>query len=121
MPAAKPPDIVFLAVQWQPRALIRAQLIEEGFEVVATASWTVMRRHLRPGARPRLAIVDLKDLPEPRSVLGELSILMRTGRVLVLSAIGTIPSAEITRLGFRVISRPFVIDDVVSAVRKATS
>ena len=66
MPAAKPPDIVFLAVEWQPRALIRAQLIEEGFEVVATASWAVMRRHLRPGSKPRLAIVDLKGLADPR-------------------------------------------------------
>jgi hypothetical protein len=31
-----PPDIVLLAAEWQPRALIRAQLIEEAFEVVAT-------------------------------------------------------------------------------------
>ena len=84
MPAAKPPDIVFLAAQWQPRALIRAQLIEEGFEVVATASWAVMRRHLRPGSKPRLAIVDLKDLPDPQSLLHDLQILMKPDRVLVL-------------------------------------
>jgi hypothetical protein len=121
MPAAKPPEIVFLAAQWQPRVLIRAQLIEEGFEVVATASWAVMRRHLRPGSKPRLAIVDLKDLPDPQSLLHDLRILMKPDRVLVLSAIGTIPPAEIRRLGFRVIQRPFVIGDVVSAARQATS
>jgi DNA-binding response OmpR family regulator len=112
-----PPDIVFLAVEWQPRALIRAQLIEEGWEVVATSSWPIMRRHLRPGSRPRLAIVDLKDLPDPQSVLQDLRVLMKPERVLVLSAIGTIPPAEIERLGFRVIPRPFVIEELVRAVR----
>jgi hypothetical protein len=118
MPQA-PPDIVFLAAEWQPRAMIRAQLIEEGWEVVATSSWLMMRRHLRPGSKPRLAIVDVKDLPDPKSVLDDLRVLMKPERVLVLSAIGTIPPAEIERLGFRVIPRPFVIEDVVRAIRKA--
>ena len=121
MPAAKPPDIVFLAAQWQPRALIRAQLIEEGFEVVATSSWTVMRRHLRPGQKPRLAIVDLKGLVEPASILRDLRILMKPDRVLVLSAIATILPADIALLGFHVISRPFVIEDLIRVVRKTTS
>ena len=31
-----PPDIVLLSADWPSRALIRAQLLEEGFEVVAT-------------------------------------------------------------------------------------
>ena len=116
-----PPDIVFLAVEWQPRALIRAQLIEEGWEVVATSSWPMMRRHLRPGSKPRLALVDLKDLPDPQSVLRDLRVLMKPQRVLVLSAIGTIPLAEIELLGFRVIARPFVIDDIVRAIREELS
>jgi hypothetical protein len=68
-----------------------------------------------------LAIVDLQNLPDPQSVLHDLRILMKPDRVLVLSAIGTIPPAEIRRLGFRVIPRPFVIGDVVSAARQATS
>jgi hypothetical protein len=114
-----PPDIVFLAVAWQPRALIRAQLIEEGWEVVATSSWRMMRRHLRPGAKPRLAIVDLKDLPDPHSVLQDLRVLMKPERVLVLSAIGTIPPPEVEYLGFRDLRRPFTIEDLIRAVRTA--
>lgn len=112
-----PPDIVFLAVEWQPRALIRAQLIEEGWEVVAMSSWPMMRRQLRPGAKPRLAIIDLKDLPDPQAVLRDVRVLMKPERVLVLSAIGTVPPAEIERLGFRVIPRPFVVEELVRAVR----
>jgi len=113
------PDIVFLDADWQSRTLIRAQLIEEGFEVVATEDWPTMRRQLRPGSKPLLAIVDLKNLPDPESVLRDLRALMKPERVLVLSAIGTIPTEDIERLGFRALARPFVVDDVIRAARNA--
>jgi DNA-binding response OmpR family regulator len=115
------PDIVFLDADWQSRALIRAQLIEDGFEVVATESWTMMRRHLRPGSKPRLALVDLKDLADPQDVLRDLRVLMKPERVLVLSAIGTIPREDIERFGFHVVSRPFGIEDLLREVRKVTA
>jgi len=108
-----PPDVVLLATEWRPRALIRAQLIEEGFEVVATNTWPMMRRHLRPGLKPRMAIVDLEDLAHPADVLSDLHVLMKPERVLVLAAAATVPSADIARLGFHELRRPFVIDDVV--------
>jgi hypothetical protein len=115
------PDIVFLDADRRSRALIRAQLIEDGFEVVATESWAMMRRHLRPGSQPQLALVDLKDLADPQDVLRDLRLLMKPERVLVLSAIGTIPREDIDRLGFHVMPRPFVIEDVVREVRKVTA
>jgi hypothetical protein len=110
-----PVDIVLLGAEWHPRALIRAQLIEEGFDVVATDSWPMMRRHLRPGSKPRLAIVDLQGLPNPADVLNDLRLLIQPGRVLVLTAIGAVPPGEIERLGFRTLSRPLLISDVVDA------
>ena len=117
----QPPDLVFLDADWQSRALIRAQLIEEGFEVVATETWTMMRRQLRPGSKPRLAIVDLKDLPDPQAVLRDLRLLMKPEQVLVLSAIGTIPRAEIERFSFHIVPRPFVIEELVREVRRVMS
>ena len=117
----QPPDVVLLDADWQSRALIRAQLIEEGFEVVATETWTMMRRQLRPGAKPRLAIVDLKDLPDPQAVLRDLRVLMKPEQVLVLSAIGTLPREEIERIGFHIVPRPFVIKELVQEVRKVMS
>ena len=119
--AQQPPDIVFLDADWQSRALIRAQLIEEGFEVVAVDSWTTMRRHLRPGSKPRLAIVDLRELPEPQDVLRDLRVLMKPERVLVLSAIGTVPREEIEQFGFHVMPRPFAIEDFIRVVREVTT
>src|SRR4029077_10312004 len=83
------PDVVLLGAEWKTRALIRAQLIEEGFDVVATDTWSMMRRQLRPGLKPRLAVVDLKDLDEPGRVLGDLAVLMKPERVLVLAAAAT--------------------------------
>jgi len=109
----QPLDIVLLGVEWQPRALIRAQLIEEGFEVVATDSWPIMRRHLRPGITPQLVLVDLKGLPNPEAVLNDLHVLMKPERVLVLTASGTVPAADIERMGFHTLSRPIAIADVV--------
>jgi hypothetical protein len=114
-----PSDIVLLGAEWKTRALLRAQLIEEGFEVVATDTWPMMRRYLRPGARPRLAVVDVKGLDEPEQVLRDVAVLMKPDRVLVLTAAATVPLAEISRLGFRVVPRPFTIAAVVDAVREA--
>ena len=113
------PDIVLLGAAWQPRAMLRAQLIEEGFEVVATDTWTMMRRHLRPGFKPRLAVVDLKDLDEPEGVLRDLAALMKPTRVLVVGATATVPPSEISRLGFHVVRRPVTIGAIVRAVRKS--
>jgi DNA-binding NtrC family response regulator len=112
----QPLDVVLLAAEWQPRTLIRAQLLEEGFEVVATDNWSMMRRHLRPGLKPLVAIVDLKGLPEPSAVLNDLHVLMKPERVLVLTSIGTVESAEVERLGFRRVARPVVIRDLVAMV-----
>ena len=114
-----PPDIVLLATEWQPRALIRAQLIDEGFEVVATSTWPMMRQHLRPGIKPRLALVDLKGLQDPGGVLNDLRVMMRPDHVLVLTANGTVSRPEVERLAFQVLSRPVAIQEVVRSVAKA--
>ena len=41
--------------------------------------------------------------------------------VLVLTAIGTIPREDIEHLGFHVMPRPFVIEDLVREVQKVTA
>jgi hypothetical protein len=113
------PDVVLLGAEWKPRALIRAQLIEEGFNVVATNTWAMMRRHLRPGIKPRLAVVDLRGLDEPEQVLRDLAVLMKPDRVLVVTATATVPPSVVSRLGFRVHRRPVTIASIVAAVREA--
>src|SRR5437870_9591733 len=113
------PDVVLLAAEWRPRALLRAQLIEEGFDVLATDAWTTMRRCLRPGSKPALAIVDLQGLPEPDRVLNDLKVLMKPHRVLVLTALGTLTPDQVHALGFRAVDRPIEIGSVVAAAASA--
>jgi hypothetical protein len=105
-----------LSAEWPSRALLRAQLIEEGLEVVATDTWTMMRRQLRPGSKPRFAIVDLQGLKDPERVLKDLRVLMKPDRVLVLTALDTVSPEAIERLGFRMLKRPLSIGRVVAAV-----
>ena len=113
------PDIVLLAAEWQPRAMLRAQLIEEGFEVLATDTWSEMRRLLRPASRPLLAIVDVQGLPDPDRVLNDLATIMNPSRVLVLTAIGTVLADQMQARGFRVVRRPITIGDIVAAAARA--
>jgi DNA-binding response OmpR family regulator len=114
---ADAPDVVLLGTEWKARALLRAQLIEEGFDVVATNTWAMMRRHLRPGIKPRLAVVDVKGLDEPEQVLRDLTVLMKPDRVLVATAAATMAPSVIAALGFRVLCRPITIAAIVDAVR----
>jgi hypothetical protein len=109
------PDIVLLASEWQPRAMLRAQLIEEGLDVVATDQWFELRRLLRPASRPQLVIVDLHGLPDPERVLNDLAMLMKPRRVLVVTAAGTVLPDQIEARGFLVVSRPVPIGSIVAA------
>ena len=113
------PDIVLLGAVWRPRALIRAQLIEEGYDVLATDSWSVVRHSVRAGSKPSLVIVDLVNLEHSMDVLRELCELIQPDRVLVLAGLGTVAPAELEWLGFRVLSRPVAIRDIVAAAAQA--
>jgi hypothetical protein len=121
VPHLPPPDIVLLGPRWNPRAPLRAQLIEDGFEVIATDTWPMMRRCLRPGSKPKLAIVDLQGLDDPAGVLRDLQRLMPPARVLVVSSLGTVPRTDIEQLGFHVVERPTTIERIGATVRAIIS
>ena len=112
-----PPDIVLLSVDWRTRVPLRAQLIEDGFDVLATDTWPMMRGHLRPGAKPRLAIVDLQGLENPTEVLDGLRVLMKPGHVLVLTALASATPEQVEHTGFLILRRPVSIEEVVRAAR----
>jgi len=111
-------DIVLIGAPWRSRALLRAQLIEEGFEVLATDAWPTARQWLLSGIEPWLVIIDLQELANPTTVLSELHTLFKPDRVLVLSGAATVPSTELQRFGFEVVSRPIAIDAIVAAASR---
>jgi len=112
----KPPDVLLLSAEWPERALLRAQLIEQGYEVVAIDRWPIPRLYRQPAMKPRVIIVDLRDLPDPRATLDEVRTILLPDRVVVLMALGTVSEDEVRHLGFNVIDRPVTVGDVVAAV-----
>lgn len=112
----RPPDVVLLAPQWPTRALLRAQLAEEGYEVVATDAWPIPRRYFRPPRTPRLVVVDLHGLPDPRRVLDDLRALTAPDAVLVITALGSLPVDDVRQRGFHAMARPASVGDVVARV-----
>jgi hypothetical protein len=110
-------DILLLGAEWRERALLRAQLIEDGYDVVAIDAWPIPELFRLPAMLPRLLIIDLQGLPNPRETLEEVRRMFPAGRVLVLTALGTVSAADIRRLGLTAIDRPATIGQVAEAVR----
>lgn len=109
---------MLLGREWPERALLRAQFIEEGYEVIAIDAWPMPRMYRRPGMKPRVVIVDLQGVPEPRDVLDEIRFVMPAERVVVVAALGTVTSEDIRRLGYHVVPRPARIGDIVNTATK---
>jgi DNA-binding NtrC family response regulator len=116
---ARDPDVLLFSTAWPRRALLRAQLIEDGFEVIAVDTWADARQWFLHGVRPRAAIVDLDGVGEAASVLRECETLMEHDRVLVVTAAGAVAPGEIERHGFRVLARPIDVSTIVAAVSRA--
>jgi hypothetical protein len=110
----KRPDVIVLSAEWPERALLRAQLIEEGHEVVAVDTWPIPRLYRRPGMKPRVLLVDLHELSNPRDALDDVRFVMPPERVLVLTALGSLTAGEVREKGFHVIERPASIGQIVS-------
>ena len=72
----KPPDVIVLGPEWPERALLRAQLIEEGHEVIAVDTWPIPRLYRRPEMKPRVLLIDLHELPTPRETLDEVRFVL---------------------------------------------
>jgi hypothetical protein len=112
------PDILLVCAEWPERALLRAQLIEEGYEIAATDAWPIPKLDSRPSMTPRVMIVDLRGLPQPRKVLEELRCVIPPECVLVVTALATLSVEEVRGLGFHVMSRPASVGEIVRAAAR---
>ncbi len=114
MAEQKPPDVVLLCPEWPERALLRAQLIEEGHDVMAIDAWPMPMLYRRPGMTPRVMLIDLHGLPDPRETLDEVRFVLPPERVLVVTALGSLTTDEVRHMGFNVVQRPATIGQIVS-------
>jgi DNA-binding response OmpR family regulator len=113
------PDVLLIASEWRQRALIRAQLIEDGLDVMAIESSDEAELLLsRRAARPRAVILALEDEDQPEATLTALARLVSSDRLIVLTAAGALPADRARALGAsRVISRPYDVGEVVRVAR----
>jgi DNA-binding NtrC family response regulator len=117
----RPPDVLVVDTQWPQRALISAQLIEEGYKVVPVDTWPIPRLYRRPAMTPLVLLIDLQELPHPRDTLDEVRFVMPPERVLVVTALGSMTAQEVREHGFTVIERPATIGQIVAATGRLLS
>jgi len=117
----KAPDVIVISSMWPERAFLRAQLIEEGFEVIAVDTWPIPGAYRRPDMKPRLLLIDLHELPSPRETLDEIRFMLPAARVLVVTALGSLPAEQVRQFGFNVVERPTTIGDVVRSIAMSLS
>jgi DNA-binding response OmpR family regulator len=113
-------EILLIAADWQFRVLVRAQLLEEGFEVSALPALESGLAYLaRSGEQPQLTILDSQDV---RIVAGALQELWRlTGEAPLLLCGHAPDQATLSQEGMppaRLLLRPFRVGDVVQEVRR---
>jgi DNA-binding response OmpR family regulator len=116
-------EILLIAAEWRLRALLRAQLVEEGFEVQIWPSLdTALAYLLRGGAPPQAIVLDAESVevvPQKMSDLWHLA-----GTVPLLLCVGASSRSILDQEGLPpaiVLMRPLRIGDLVQEVRKAVS
>jgi DNA-binding response OmpR family regulator len=116
--ASHPARVLLIMPQQWPRALLRAELREQGYDAIGARNISEAQRY--PTADPergpvRLVLVDDAALtPEHKGLLE--SLLARHGRppAILLARAG---HEDASRPWARVLHRPVRIDDIVQAVR----
>jgi len=113
-------EILLIAADWQLRTLVRAQLLEEGFDVRALPSLEIALAHLlRSGGQPRLTIVDTQGLQVEARQLSDLWRLTgQTPLILCGRTSGGGALAQEDLSPAEVLLRPFRVGDLVAQVRK---
>lgn len=112
-------DLLLAGGDWRSRALVLAQLEEEGYEVTAVETWDEAELLLRKHAiRPVAVVFDLEGESRPEAALTTLDRLVGPVRSLILTSASVFPAGAVRGLGFaHVLARPYSVADVVAAVR----
>jgi len=114
-------QIVLIAKQWKARAFIMAQLLEEGYEVMALRTIEeAMRLLAQEMTRPRLIILDTLGQSLSETTLADLRALSGGTPMLLCTGPFDLAWLDLKEAEFAdLLVRPFTVGDVVNAVREA--
>ena len=112
--------ILMSGSDWTSRALLRAQLIEEGFDVEAYEGVEELVRMLWASkAMPDLVIADLFEVAHPAEDVVMLSRWTKLAPIWVLAGHGSAEAESLDGRGFeRVLYRPLEIGKLVQEVKQ---
>lgn len=113
-------EILLIAADWRLRALVRAQLLEEGFEVRALPALEVALSHLSGGGeRPGLIILDTQGVEFDAQAVSELwQLSAQAPLILCEGAWSRVDVCQEALTDARVLRRPFCVGDLVEEVRR---
>jgi DNA-binding NtrC family response regulator len=113
-------QILITGKDWAARALLRAQLIEEGFEVEAHEDLqTVVDRLWGSRDMPSLVIVDLFESGNPVEDIATLSHWAKLLPIWILAGHGTSEAGALEGRGFeRVVFRPLDVGKLVQEIKQ---
>ncbi len=109
-----------IAADWRLRALVRAQLLEEGFPVRALPALEIALSHLTAGGeRPGLIILDTQGVEFDAQAVSELRQLSaQAPLILCEGAWSRVDARQEGLSAARVLRRPFRLGELVEEVRR---
>ena len=113
-------QIMIAGKDWTARALLRAQLIEEGFDVEAYEDvQEAVQRLWASGDMPALLVADLFVSEKPVEEIATLSHWAKLLPIWVLAGYGTAEANKLEGQGFeRILFRPLDLGKLVQEIRE---
>ena len=109
------PKVLLAGGDFRARALVLAQLQQEGYDVTAVETWDEAELLLRKRAiRPDAVVFDVEGENHAEAALATLAKLVAPARALILTSSSGVPVQDARRPGFdHVLARPYSVGDVV--------
>lgn len=113
-------QILIAGKDWQARALLRAQLLEEGFEVEAHETIVDTLATLDPGTNfPDLLIADISSSDDPSADIEALSTWSRKLPIWIIASRTYIVEKGVRGHGFEVtLLRPVDVGELVDQIKQ---
>ena len=113
-------QVVLVGKDWQTRALVRAQLIEEGLEVEAAETVREALSTLQePALRPSLLIADVSASDDPSAEIEQLAAWAAQIPVWIIASRNLLAEPQLKGRGFELILvRPIDVGELVVQIKR---
>lgn len=111
------PQICIVGRDWKFRALVRAELREQGYEALGMETLDEVGQSLACGeVSPAALVFDLSESDDPDRDIDTLRLLARALPVLLIASHSNAPALATAPEGITLLFRPLAIADVVNRI-----